>query len=169
MTKGSYEKRTPLASVYLFAMSGASMALIACSECKKQISSKAEACPHCGARAKKKPSGCAPALLVGGLIVILIVAVAPDKPDQRAPVEDSHASAKGACMLFIKQRLHDPDSSKFESSDRAAAHKDGDTWIVTRAVFAKNAFNATRKAQFICRMRLDAGTWQPISITELNH
>lgn len=32
------------------------MALIKCSECEKEISSKAEACPHCGNPMKQKPA-----------------------------------------------------------------------------------------------------------------
>lgn len=35
------------------------MALIKCSECKKDVSTKAEKCPHCGAPVKAKTCGCA--------------------------------------------------------------------------------------------------------------
>jgi hypothetical protein len=40
------------------------MALIKCKECGKEVSSKAESCPHCGARVKAKESGCLTVLLV---------------------------------------------------------------------------------------------------------
>lgn len=45
------------------------MALINCKECKAEISSEAEACPHCGYKNKKENMGC------GSMIFISIVAL----------------------------------------------------------------------------------------------
>jgi RNA polymerase subunit RPABC4/transcription elongation factor Spt4 len=49
------------------------MALKKCKECGKEISTKADICPHCGANQKRKGVGCGGALL----ILILIVIIAP--------------------------------------------------------------------------------------------
>ncbi len=60
------------------------MALIKCKECKKEISDKADRCPHCGARMKREPLGCG--VVVAGLILLYIFYVAfgdmlnPEKP-----------------------------------------------------------------------------------------
>lgn len=43
------------------------MALKKCKECDKEVSTKADKCPHCGAKQKSKGIGC------GGLILIIIV------------------------------------------------------------------------------------------------
>jgi hypothetical protein len=52
------------------------MALTKCSECGKEVSTKADKCPHCGAPVKKKTSGCA--LIVAVLFgVILLTALLP--------------------------------------------------------------------------------------------
>ena len=42
------------------------MALRKCKECGKEVSTKADLCPHCGAKQKRKGIGC------GGAILILI-------------------------------------------------------------------------------------------------
>lgn len=46
------------------------MALIKCKECGKEISSEAEACPHCGYKPKK--AGCLAAIGIGILAVIVV-------------------------------------------------------------------------------------------------
>lgn len=52
------------------------MALTKCSECGKEVSTKADKCPNCGAPVKKKTSGCA--LIVAVLFgVILLTALLP--------------------------------------------------------------------------------------------
>jgi rubrerythrin len=60
------------------------MALVKCRECGREISSQADKCPHCGAPAKKKTSGCA--LLVAILAGVVIVgSVAPKCSTATAP------------------------------------------------------------------------------------
>jgi hypothetical protein len=72
------------------------MALIRCKECGDTVSTKAAACPHCGApvvRARKKPGGCltAVALLgIGWLIIMAITTYSP--PDKRASSQDPNSS-----------------------------------------------------------------------------
>ena len=47
------------------------MALTKCKECKKEVSTKAEACPHCGARLKEK-SGCLSYIFVGTFLFLVL-------------------------------------------------------------------------------------------------
>jgi hypothetical protein len=47
------------------------MALTKCEECKKEVSTKAEACPHCGARLKEK-SGCLSYIFVGTFLFFVL-------------------------------------------------------------------------------------------------
>jgi hypothetical protein len=48
------------------------MAMIKCPECKKEMSSQAEACPHCGAKQKK---GCSIGCLTSTILVSLVIFV----------------------------------------------------------------------------------------------
>jgi hypothetical protein len=54
------------------------MALMNCPECKKEISSGARRCPHCGCNVKKvvNEKSVTPSGYVGCLVVILILAIA---------------------------------------------------------------------------------------------
>ena len=47
------------------------IALIKCKECKKEVSTKAEVCPHCGARLKEK-SGCLSYIFVGTFLFLVL-------------------------------------------------------------------------------------------------
>lgn len=47
------------------------MALIKCKECGNEVSSKAEACPKCGAKVARKPVGCASGLVILVMLVVL--------------------------------------------------------------------------------------------------
>ena len=49
------------------------MALINCPECKQEISNKAESCPNCGYKPKKKGGGCGCSSIIGGILIGLIV------------------------------------------------------------------------------------------------
>ena len=54
------------------------MALTKCKECGKEVSKKAEACPHCGARLSAKQYGCGTLIVLGVLVLILIGIFSPD-------------------------------------------------------------------------------------------
>ncbi len=65
------------------------MALISCPECKKEVSDKAESCPHCGCPLSAKPKrvrtsedsfvtrsrGCGDIVLYGPIILFVIIVV----------------------------------------------------------------------------------------------
>lgn len=80
------------------------MSLKACHECGKELSSEAEACPHCGAKASKPTSALAwITAIVGGVIVFSCVAGMVDKPGIRGPsAEDIARQLHGQAVANLK-------------------------------------------------------------------
>lgn len=73
------------------------MALIKCKECENNVSTKADACPKCGAKLKSSPgaiSGCIVGLfkliggLVGGLVGLLLAISFLSDSNTRDPVKE---------------------------------------------------------------------------------
>jgi len=56
------------------------MALIKCKECRKEVSTKAEVCPHCGARIKEK-TGYLSYIIVGTFLVLILSALFSNDTD----------------------------------------------------------------------------------------
>ena len=146
------------------------MALIACPECKRQVSNTLAACPHCGYKLRKPASSSNAAVL--SIVAAVLVAYCsfgpkPGMPTQPAPV-DLDAKARGLCMFAIKAKLHDPSSAEFEHSRSVSMTKDGNVWTVIRPVRAKNGYGATVLQRFACVMRYSgAETLDMISVTPL--
>lgn len=151
------------------------MSLIKCKECGKEISTKADACPHCGAK-PYKPGGCMIVFLVAAGLFGFISLVGDYKHNQASPpmgrslppVFEPEVTARGLCMLQIKSQLHDPSSAEFESSATTTVKHDGEIWTVVRPVRAKNAMNATRRALFECRYRLTGQDLTLLGIRQLD-
>ena len=61
------------------------MSMRKCKECKKEISSNAEACPHCGAKAKKK-HGCLAYLAAGMFLLFAIWQFFGSWKDRESPI-----------------------------------------------------------------------------------
>ena len=64
------------------------MALTKCKECKKEVSTKAEACPHCGARLKEK-SGCLSYIFVGTFLFLVLGVLFNNGTDTSSVLESS--------------------------------------------------------------------------------
>lgn len=101
------------------------MSMVNCKECKTEISSKAEACPKCGAKTKRSSIGCGSALAVIGVIFVFIMvagiirgpsdtsAAAPKKTTESQSTEKSTRAQ--TLMYVVKKSLRNPDSLKAES------------------------------------------------------
>ena len=110
------------------------MALIKCSECGRDVSDKATACPNCGvpvqvisnasdqsknASAKDKVSnqntaGC---LSIGIAFFVIFSVIGSFSPEYDASKEEfDEATIKVYCGKQVKDQLVDPDSYKFESA-----------------------------------------------------
>ncbi len=140
------------------------MALKKCKECGNEVSTKAEACPSCGAPVKAKEMGCFSSLLVI-IVVLFIIAslntgnvenenttikkpakkIAPParktKAELRREKIEKHFSAwDGAhrgLEKVIKSSMNDPDS--YDHNKTVYIDK-GDHLIVTTTFRGKNAF-----------------------------
>lgn len=140
------------------------MGLRTCSECKGQVATSAKACPHCGAKVRQ-PVGLFGYLFVGicvWLVWQIFTADGGGRPS--AAGYDPAESARGACLLFIKQKLHDPGSADFGSAT-ATEISDG-RWVVVRDVRARNAMGALQIQSMQCEMTRDGvtGDWSLVSL-----
>jgi hypothetical protein len=124
------------------------MALIKCRECKGQVSSTAQTCPHCGVKVKK-PTSVLGSIVFGLLIIVGGAAMIGGKSDPKAAAPPltpeqlaSEQKAKTesaedlARVCVLRQALKNPDSFKLVSAIRTAA---GELCVTYRGT---NSFNA---------------------------
>ena len=163
------------------------MALIKCYECEKEISDEAGACPHCGAKRKKKAGPIA--WIVAGIVLLGIIMSAGKQggedaaeaarraaltPEQRvaeaaAKVKaDRLSSARGACLIVLKESLNDPSSAQFglTSSWYTEERKDG-TIRVEPSGRAKNAFGAYINGVWSCVVRPEGANVRVLSLKQI--
>jgi hypothetical protein len=145
------------------------VSLVKCAECGKAVSDAARQCPHCGISPVKAARDHTVAKNIAWLVAVTVLMwqcmSVIDRDARQTSPPDPATAARGACMLFIKQRLHDPDSAQFQDATRV--DHDGQTWTVHRAVRARNALGALRLQTYECRMRESGGTFQLLSLTSL--
>lgn len=122
------------------------MALITCTECGKEASDQAKACPHCGATKFKPEAAPKPASrlawFIGAVVLIGIVMSAAnppppppeETPEQKAQNTRINVGATGAAML--KKSAKDPESFSLTS---AVVYGNGFTCYEYRA---KNSYGA---------------------------
>lgn len=132
------------------------MALTACKECGKEVSTGAGKCPHCGARVKK------PAGIIGWIIGAAMLAYMVQCTSTKTDAENAKASAEASktpgqkaaeakqkeikelrfqktvrAASVLKSNLKDPASVQWESM---TANEDGS--VICLAYRAKNGFGA---------------------------
>ena len=150
--------------------------LMDCPECKKEVSSQAETCPHCGVKikgAKKADSsqatneqvgiGCA-ALVIIPILFILFWPASDDGSESSSPPKPAH-SPSGAwviCQEFIEKRLKAPASADFPwFSETYVTKLGGAKYRVDSYVDAQNSFGAQIRQDFSCTVKWTGGTrWQ---------
>lgn len=164
------------------------MAMVTCRECKHKISSKAGACPSCGAPQKPKRdaiSSLARIFLIVFIGVPVLIGVGasifsegetPKTAEERA--ERAKQAKNSQLMVFacseaqraVKQRLKAPSSAKFpgcglslaEYEIRATADKA--TWWVEGYVDSQNSYGAMLRREFIVKLTLDGDNWTPVDV-----
>ncbi len=169
------------------------MAIYACKECGKEMSTTASACPHCGAKPNRTSAF---TWIVAGFFALMIfiwivgsfnrdkmteaeaAKAAALTPAQRAAAEKQAVKKRAqeqrerqedaiayACKDWVRKSLHDPDSAKFEDD---FAYRHGTSFDrVQVQVRARNAFNAVRLSTFECRIRSQAGSLMLVGMQEL--
>lgn len=144
------------------------MALINCSECAKQFSTDAKACPHCG---KKRTShrGLVFVLVVlfGGLWFISTVASTPPVASVDPPIS-AIEQARLACNVTLIKQLNDPDSAQLTPSSRwyAEKRKNG-TILVQPSGRAKNRFGAYINGTWNCVVKGQDKTLKVVSLDQI--
>lgn len=120
------------------------MALIECNECKKEVSSDAEVCPHCGKSTKVK-KGVIEILfyIVLSAIVIIGLLVLIGSNTSSKPSKRQH------CKDMITNMLKSPASADFSS-----VYEDN-LGSIKGSVDSDNSFGATLRTEFICKFNTD--------------
>lgn len=117
------------------------MALINCSECGEQVSSKAESCPNCGAGVAGKPRGCA-ATVGRGLLLFLI------------------ASAVLGTVMFDKE----PPPSTGSTLTPSVPVKQTNTDDETQAREERRAQQAAAKAEYVALRKARAAEFDSVMV-----
>lgn len=125
-----------------------------CKECGKEVSTKADTCPHCGARQPK--TGALTKLVAGTLAFIALAAIVSSISGPATPVttppEDPVIAAKKAADLkryaaavgaadALKKNLRDPESLRIDSM-----RVNDDATVVCTEYRAKNGFGGMNRA-----------------------
>lgn len=138
------------------------MALKPCKECGKEISSTAQACPHCGKPLKQKGMGwgCLSIACLGTVAVIIVGTCSgersPSPQASNAPPDHSGA-ARRACIDYVTVGLKAPSTAKFQPYYEARITNVDDTYTVTSYVDAQNSFGAQLRTYFTCKVKYGSG------------
>lgn len=152
------------------------MAMVKCRECKAQISSKAAACPQCGAKVDSgRGAGCL-LLIVAAIGIGIFSANSEKKQEAQLTPEQQQAKAKQdqdagvayACQRWVQQSLRDPDSADFLLMSRevpVTAIEGGFSALLR--VRAANGFGGKTVSDFVCNVSYDGSNYRLLSIKEL--
>ncbi|MGE4299475.1 MAG: zinc-ribbon domain-containing protein [Desulfovibrionaceae bacterium] len=155
------------------------MALIKCHECKREVSTEATICPHCGAAIKsKRKIGCLS--LIAIVLFLGWIGSSTDKkndtssgqvvksqnarPETRKErIEKSFSAWDGShrgLERLIKQAMNDPDSYEHVST----TYSDQGSELIVRTTFrGKNAFGGVVINSVVARADLDGNVLEIIS------
>ncbi|MGA9591266.1 MAG: hypothetical protein WBV11_15660 [Salegentibacter sp.] len=138
------------------------MALTNCKECGNQLSTKAEKCPHCGAKVKKGNNS--------GLITVLIVIMLfigfsmfiPDSPsDSSSSTSISHPNnflAYSYAEDAVKKHLKSPSTAKFPGTIEKNEHVQylgNGEYQIHSWVDSQNSFGAMLRSNFSVIIEFD--------------
>lgn len=152
------------------------MALTNCKECGKEVSKKAETCPHCGAPLKKQPTqyGCG-TLIILGIVVFILIGVfssndtstpsAPKTPEQvrKEQIEKNFSAWDGShrgLTEIVKKSMNDPNSYEHEET---VYWDKGDHLVVKTTFRGKNAFGGVVKNWVMAKVDLNGNVIEVIS------
>jgi hypothetical protein len=169
------------------------MAVYKCLECKKKVSSEAEACPHCGvavdaAALKKKArrngieNGVAVIVLIGAIVALVnapdnnaanaaqnneTAEAAPATPDWKT--EDHSSMAYLMAEEFIKKRLKAPSTAEFQSiwdgRKNTITRGDHQRYSIDSYVDAENSYGASIRRRFRATVKqVGKNNWQLVSL-----
>ena len=164
------------------------MALTTCKECKKEVSTEAKTCPHCGVREpavtekSKLRSALVFAALVGGCVAIAsttgrtpeerAAASAECRKDLRCWAEDHIIAATAACTPHIERAAkysHEWSNGALESKmagSRGSSEERGDVTYHGDRVRFQNGFGAWQNIIYECDYSADTGAVLAVRVRE---
>lgn len=128
------------------------MALSNCPECKKEISSKARTCPHCG-YAPKKSSGCTSVVLfVIGLFIVMAIVGGLSDSNESTSFTPTKLDALRHAESKIKPLLKSPSTAEFPSYSERYKNVTGccGEFKINSWVDSQNGFGATIRTNYSC-------------------
>lgn len=157
------------------------MALIKCKECGAEISTKAEACPKCGAK-RPKPTSLVTWLIVGLFVYVIVqCSTIQQQHEKRAVAEQSaktpemkqleanesaQSDAKWQCREFVKKTLKAPSTAEFQNYNDFSAYGTGNgPFEIIGYVDAQNSFGAKLRTQFTCKLFKSGSNWELMNLS----
>ena len=159
------------------------MAMVKCKECGNAVSSKAAACPGCGAKPPADKDYALTAIMSAVVFLVLVLIIAgmsnPD-PSRSAPSsardtapapatpEHDERSAFVMCQPFVEQRLTNPRSARYPTRATSATRTGAQTYRIRAWVDAENPMGGTIRNNFTCVIEYTGdGQWRlsDLSIT----
>ena len=158
------------------------MALIKCKECGKEVSKKAETCPHCGAPLKKQATqyGCGTLILIG-IVTFILIGVFFSSNDTSTTDTSTTSTPKSQEEIWkeriqkhfsawdgshrglteiIKKSMNDPGSYEHEET---VYWDKGDHLIVKTTFRGKNAFGGVVKNWVKAKIDLNGNVIEVVS------
>jgi hypothetical protein len=156
------------------------MALVACKECGKEVSKKAEACPHCGFKPKRTSLFTWIVTIFVGIPILISVIIAggqssssePKTPEQMAAELASQRAtyARIIAEQSISKQLKAPSTADFSgySETQVAKLKNGgpNDWIVMGFVDAQNDFGAKLRNNYQVVIEFEANKHDSYRVTK---
>lgn len=143
------------------------MALKKCRECKKEISDKADKCPHCGIKISRTNLGCAVALAL--MIIPSMVLSSLNKEKQPSPPKEVNSALLSELCInaqeHVKRHLKAPASAKFPdcvwnaNEYEIRVSPDHEAAWVSGHVDSQNSYGALLRSEFIVKMEKTRSEW----------
>ena len=144
------------------------MSIIACPECGKEMSDKADKCPHCG-NPREKGLGCFSMGLITIFIIFVALWIASSiliNEDKKHPKNHSindycnghELLAYGYAEDFVKKKLKSPSSAKFPSASEKKKHTRSTyncSYKIDSWVDSQNSFGAMLRTKFTCEIAFE--------------
>lgn len=129
------------------------MALINCPECKKEVSKKAKACPHCGFILKKKMGCFKWGLIIILAIIVLFVIEVSTQDKSKGKDNAGLVEAYRASENYMERQLKSPKTADFPGVLTYKNHvkkMENGQWIINSYVDSQNGFGAIVRTNFSC-------------------
>jgi hypothetical protein len=144
------------------------MALKPCRECKKEVSTEAKTCPHCGVAnpvAGASLGGCSNTIVSIVIVIAVVSAInlcsdskPADPATERAQAKEkasyeTKSYALTACQQFVRARLVAPSTANIHPAGSIAesvSDLGNNKWRVQGYYDSQNAFGAMLRGNFVC-------------------